>query len=143
MQFFDGLKNSHLRCRRSRISDGYFLYMLTLPSEKILKRFRGNAIIRTVYVGIYCSRKLLTTRCDGGCHDLPEIGGAEMKSKCSRLGRRKMGKNEKLRNAQSHADPDMEKHLCDAVPAAVAASSVSREGCRRNRPCKGRPCRLI
>ena len=40
-----------------------------------------------------------------------KIGGAEMKSKCSRLGRRKMGKNEKLRNAQSHADPDMEKHL--------------------------------
>ena len=72
-----------------------------------------------------------------------KIGGAEMKSKCSRLGRRKMGKNEKLRNAQSHADPDMEKHLCDAVPAAVAASSVSREGCRRNRPCKGRPCRLV
>ena len=54
-----------------------------------------------------------------------------MKSKCSRLGRRKMGKNEKLRNAQSHADPDMEKHLCDAVPAAVAAGSVSCEGCRR------------
>ena len=66
-----------------------------------------------------------------------------MKSKCSRLGRRKMGKNEKLRNAQSHADPDMEKHLRDAVPAAVAVSSVSREGCRRNRPCKGRPCRLV
>ena len=90
MQFFDDLKNSHLRCRRSRISDGYFLYLLTLPSEKILKRFRDNAIIHTVYVGIYCSRSLLTTRCDGGCHDLPEIGGTEMESKCSRLGRRKI-----------------------------------------------------
>ena len=58
------------------------------------------------------------------------------KSKCSRLGRRKMGKNEKLRNAQSHADPDMEKHLCGAVPAAVAVSRAPCEGCRRNRPCK-------
>ena len=58
-----------------------------------------------------------------------------MESKCSRLGRRKMGKNEKFRNAQSHADPDMEKHLCGAVPAAVAVSRAPCEGCRRNRPC--------
>ena len=112
--------------KEARISDGYFLYLLTLPSEKILKRFRDNAIIYTVCVGIYCSRRLLTTRCDGGCHDLPEIGGTEMESKCSRLGRRKMGKNEKFRNAQSHADPDTEKRLCNAVPAAVAVHGLRR-----------------
>ena len=69
---------------------GIALYLLTLPSEKILKRFRDNAIIHTVYVGIYCSRRLLTTRCDGDRHDLPEIGGTEMESKCSRLRRRKI-----------------------------------------------------
>ena len=47
-----------------------------------------------------------------------------------------MGKNEKLRNAQSHADPDKEKHLCNAVPAAVAVSLAPREGCRKTAPTK-------
>ena len=68
-----------------------------------------------------------------------KIGGTEMNSNCDRLGRRKIGKNEKLWNERNHADADAEKRLCDAVPAAVAVSCAPCEGCRRNRPCKGRP----
>ena len=68
-----------------------------------------------------------------------KIGGTEMNSNCSRLVRRKIGKNEKLWNERNHADADAEKRLCDAVPAAVAVSRAPCEGCRRNRPCKGRP----
>ena len=36
--------------------------ILYLHNEKNLKRFCGNAIIHIVFVGIYCSKKLLTTR---------------------------------------------------------------------------------
>ena len=36
--------------------------ILYLHDEKNLKRFCGNAIIHIVFVGIYCSKKLLTTR---------------------------------------------------------------------------------
>ena len=36
--------------------------ILYLHNEKILKRFYGNAIIHIVFVGIYCSKKLLTTK---------------------------------------------------------------------------------
>lgn len=72
-----------------------------------------------------------------------KIGGTEMNSNCDRLGRRKIGKNEKLWNERNHADADAEKRLCDAVPAAVAVSRALCEGCRRNRPCKGRPRRLV
>ena len=39
-----------------------FVIILYLHNEKILKRFCGNAIIHIVFVGIYCSKKLLTTR---------------------------------------------------------------------------------
>lgn len=62
-----------------------------------------------------------------------------MNSNCDRLGRRKIGKNEKLWNERNHADTDAEKRLCAAEPAAVAVSRAPCEGRRRNRPCKGRP----
>ena len=68
-----------------------------------------------------------------------KIGGTEMNSNCDRLGRRKIGKNEKLWNERNHADADAEKRLCAAESAAVAVSRAPCEGCRRNRPCKGRP----
>ena len=66
-----------------------------------------------------------------------------MNSNCSRLVRRKIGKNEKLWNERNHADADAEKRLCDAVPAAVAVSRAPCEGCRRNRPNKDHPRRLV
>ena len=72
-----------------------------------------------------------------------KIGGTEMNSNCSRLGRRKIGKNEKLWNERNHADADAEKRLCDAVPAAVAVSRAPCEGCRRNRPNEDHPRRLV
>ena len=62
-----------------------------------------------------------------------------MNSNCDRLGRRKIGKNEKLWNERNHADADAKKRLCAAESAAVAVSCALCEGCRRNRPCKGRP----
>ena len=58
---------------------------------------------------LYCSKKLLTTWRDRCCNELFEICAMEIKPEWDRLGRRKMGKNEKLRNVQSHADPDFEK----------------------------------
>ena len=42
MQFFDGLKNSHLRCRRSRISDGYFLWQYRRQAFPFLGRLPGG-----------------------------------------------------------------------------------------------------
>ena len=74
-----------------------------------------------------------------------------MNSNCDRLGRRKIGKNEKLWNERNHADADAEKRLCAdaekrlcaAEPAAVAVSRAPCESCRGNRPCKGCSCRLV
>ena len=66
-----------------------------------------------------------------------------MNSNCDRLGRRKIGKNEKLWNERNHADADAEKRLCAAESAAVAVSRAPCESCRRDCPCKGRPCRLV
>ena len=54
-----------------------------------------------------------------------------MNSNCSRLGRRKIGKNEKLWNERNHADADAEKRLCAAESAAVAVSCAPCESCRR------------
>ena len=62
-----------------------------------------------------------------------------MNSNCDRLGRRKIGKNEKLWNERNHADADAEKRLCAdaekrlcaAEPAAVAVSRAPCESCRR------------
>lgn len=66
-----------------------------------------------------------------------------MNSNCDRLGRRKIGKNEKLWNERNYADLDAEKRLCNAEPTVATISRAPCEGCRGNRPCKGCSCRLV
>ena len=83
-------------------------------------------------------------RTDGRINGIKsKIGGTEMNSNCDRLGRRKIGKNEKLWNERNHADLDAEKRLCDAEPTVATVSRAPCEGCRRNRPNKDHPRRLV
>ena len=113
--------------------------MLELFQNVAHKMDLKTAVERGVLVPIRCIRvktniDLTDVRING---IKSKIGGTEMNSNCSRLGRRKIGKNEKLWNERNHADADAEKRLCAAEPAAVAVSRAPCEGCRGNRPCKG------
>ena len=53
MQFFDGLKNSHLRCRRSRISDGYFLWQYRRGAFPFLGRLPRRIFVYIAAILVY------------------------------------------------------------------------------------------
>ena len=80
-------------------------------------------------------KKLLTTGCDQGCHELLETCAMEIKRNETVWGGERL---DEMKNSGMS-----ETRLCAAESAAVAVSRAPCEGCRRNRPNKDHPRRLV
>ena len=88
-------------------------------------------------------KKLLTTGCDQGCHELLETCAMEIKRNETVWGGERLDEMKNSGMSETMRSLTRKKRLCAAESAAVAVSRAPCEGCRRNRPNKDHPRRLV